>query len=110
MIALAAAGSHSAGPWVTLLAIVVIGSGIAAAFTMIIIRLMRRGEPREKRLSRLAARLDGRSRVAIRMVEFGVPKADLIWVAQSRGYVMSENRFGKYYEFFRMPHQPGRYG
>jgi hypothetical protein len=105
----AAGVSNPAAPWLFLLMVLVLGSGGALAITMIIIRLARRGEPREKQLSRLAGRLDGRHRVTIRTVEFGVPQADLHWVAQSRGYSMIEHQFGRYYEFVRMPYQPGRH-
>jgi membrane protein implicated in regulation of membrane protease activity len=101
----AAAGvSNSVGPWVVLLTILVFGSGFALVVTLMIVRLMRRGQPREQQLNRLAARLDGRSRVTIRTVEFSVTQADLIWVARSRGYSMVEHQFGRYYEFVYAPH------
>jgi len=100
--------SNAVGPWIFLLVVLVLGGAFALVVTVTIVRLMRRGEPREQQLHRLAARLDGRSRVTIRIVEFGVAEADLRWVAQSRGYAMIDHQFGRYYEFVRTPHQPGR--
>ena len=108
MIALSREASNSAGPWIALLTILVCGAAFAGVLTIVIIRLSRRGQPREQQLNRLAAQLDGRSRVSIRTVEFGVAKADLLWVARSRGYSMVEHRFGRYYEFVYTPHLPGR--
>jgi hypothetical protein len=69
-----------------------------------IIRIMRGRRPREQQLADLAARLDGRSRVTIRMVEIGLGKPDLYWLAHSRGYGVVEHQFGHYYEFVRAPH------
>ncbi|MEU5259950.1 hypothetical protein [Amycolatopsis sp. NPDC021455] len=101
--------SNSAGPWFALLVILLTGSGFALVVTLMIVRLNRRGQPREQQLARLAARLDGRNKVTIRAVEFSVPQADLLWVARSRGYSMAYHRFGSYYEFFYTPHRPGGY-
>jgi len=95
--------SNSIVPWVALLAILFCGGGFALVVTLIIVRLTRRGQPREQQLNRLAARLDGRNGVIIRTVEFSVSQADLFQVAQSRGYFMVEHQFGKYYEFVRLP-------
>lgn len=97
--------SNAVGPWIFLLTVWVFGSAFALVVTVTIVRLMRRGEPREQQLNRLAARLDGRSRVTIRRVEFGVAEADLRWMAQSRGYSMIDRRFGRYYEFVFTRHQ-----
>ena len=101
--------SNSLGPWAALLTVLLCGSGFALVVALTIVRLTRRREPREQQLARLAARLDGRNKVTIRTVEFGVPKADLLWVARSRGYSMIEHQFGRYYEFVYTPHQPGRW-
>jgi hypothetical protein len=99
--------SNSVPPWFALLAILLCGSGFALVVTLIIVRLTRRGQPREQQLARLAARLDGRNKVTIRTVEFGVSQADLLWVARSRGYSMAYHRLGGYYEFIYTPHRPG---
>ena len=109
MTALAAGVSNSVAPWLALLTILIFGSGFALVVTLTIIRLNRRGQPREQQLARLATRLDGRNKVTIRMVEFSVSQADLLWVARSRGYSMIEHRFGSasYYEFVYTPHRPG---
>ncbi|RSM43411.1 hypothetical protein DMA12_19370 [Amycolatopsis balhimycina DSM 5908] len=101
--------SNSVGPWVALLTIVLCGSAFALVVTLIIVRLSRRGQPREQQLARLATRLDGRNKVTIRAVEFSVSQADLLWVARSRGYSMIHHQFGRYYEFVYTPHQPGRW-
>lgn len=98
--------SNAVGPWIFLLVVLVSGSAFALVATVTIVRLMRRGEPREQQLNRLAARLDGRSRVTIRRMEFAVAEADLRWVAQSRGYSMIDHQFGRYYEFTRYQVRP----
>ncbi|SFW57687.1 hypothetical protein [Amycolatopsis australiensis] len=98
--------SDSVAPWLVLVVFLAGGSAFAFVISLVLIRLKRHGEPREMQLRRLAARLDGRPRVTIRTVEFSVAQADLFRVAQSRGYSMTENRFGRYYTFFRTPHQP----
>jgi hypothetical protein len=103
MIPLAAGAADS--PLAFALGFVVIGSLVAGGLTMTIIRIVRSVKPREKQMARLAAQLDGRNQVCIRMMEIGLDKADIQWVAHSRGYGMIEHRFGKYYEFVRLPQQ-----
>ncbi|HET6703779.1 hypothetical protein [Amycolatopsis sp.] len=93
-----------------LLFTVVLGGLLAAHVTVLIIRMNRASQPREQQMARLAAQLDGRNKVTIRMVEFGIGKPDLLWVARSRGYALIEHQFGKYYEFVYAPHQAGRAG
>ena len=107
-----AAGTGNLLSLVLLLIFVLVMSGLlAAALTVTVIRINRASQPPEQQLARLAARLDGRSKVTIRKVEFSVGKADLLWVARSRGYSMIERWFGadSYYEFVYTPHRPGGY-
>ncbi|GHG38726.1 MULTISPECIES: hypothetical protein [Amycolatopsis] len=105
MTDLAAGTDNTFAPLMILLLLVVLGGLLAASATMSIIRIARGRQPREQQLYRLAAELDGRDRVRIRMVELGLAEADLRWVAHSRGYGMTEHTFGRYYEFFRAPQQ-----
>ncbi|GAB3141033.1 hypothetical protein [Amycolatopsis sp. NPDC004378] len=106
-----AAHSTSAGSLLLLLLLtVVLGGLLAASLIVTIIRINRGSQPREQQMARLASRLDGRNKVTIRMAEFGISRADLHWVAQSRGYALVEHQFGKYYEFLYAPHQAGRTG
>ncbi|MEU0530124.1 hypothetical protein [Amycolatopsis tolypomycina] len=104
-----AARSDSAGLLLLLICAVVFGGLLVASVTLLIIRMNRASQPREQQMARLAARLDGRGKVTIRMIEFSIGKPDLLFVAQSRGYALIEHQLGKYYEFVRTPHQPGRY-
>ena len=104
----AAARSDNVLSLVLLLIFVLVMAGLlAAAVTVTIIRANRSSQPREQQLARLAIRLDGRKKVTIRRVEFSVGKADLLWVARSRGYSMIEHQLGSYYEFVYTPHRPG---
>ncbi|HEY3559784.1 MAG TPA: hypothetical protein VGL05_20080 [Kribbella sp.] len=105
MTALAADMSDS--PLAGVMAYVVIGGLLVAGLTMVIIRVVRSRKPREQQLARLAAQLDGRSRVYVRMIECGLDHRDLHSVAASRGYRMFVNEAGKYYEFIHA-HQAGR--
>jgi hypothetical protein len=103
MTVLAARADNTVAPLVALLIFIVLGGLMAASLTVTIVRISRASQPREQQMARLAARLDGRNKVTIRMVEFSIGKADLVWVAQSRGYGMIEHQFGRYYEFFYAP-------
>ncbi|MCR6481259.1 hypothetical protein M8542_00350 [Amycolatopsis sp. OK19-0408] len=94
-------------PLIVLL-VLVVGAGLIAAVVVItVVRVSRGQRPREQQMAELAARLDGRSRFSIRMAELGLGRPDIHWVAQSRGYVLVEHQFGKYYEFVRLPQTPG---
>ncbi|MET8850070.1 hypothetical protein [Amycolatopsis sp. NPDC004625] len=97
---------NTLAPLLVLAMLLVLGGLLAARWAVSIMRVARGREPREKQLSRLAARLDGRERVSIRTVEFGVAEADLRWVAQSRGYGLVKHPFAKFYEFVRVPGRP----
>jgi hypothetical protein len=89
----------------SVLGFILIGGLVASGLTLTIIRVVRSTKSREKQMARLAAQLDGRSRVYLRMIENGLEKPDLLWVARSRGYGMIEHRFQKYYEFVYVPPQ-----
>ena len=106
MTALAASHTdYSVPPLLGLCFLVVLGGMYAAGMAIVIVRIMRGREPREQQMARLAAQLDGRSKVTVRMVELRLPQADLFWVAHSRGYGVIEHQFGKYYEFVYAPHR-----
>ncbi|MEV6440981.1 hypothetical protein [Amycolatopsis sp. NPDC051716] len=106
------AAGNSFSPLIVLLMLLVLGGLLVASVTVRIIRIARGRESREQQLARLAAQLDGRDRVRIRMVEFGLSEAELRWVAHGRGYGLIEHTFSRYYEFVRVPHQvpPGSPG
>jgi hypothetical protein len=112
MMDLAARTDNSFSPLIVLMILLVLGGLLAASSTVRIIRIARGRQPREQQLSRLAAQLDGRDRVSIRTVEFGLTEADLRWVAHSRGYSLIKHPFARFYEFVRAPQQmpPGRPG
>lgn len=74
------------------------------------IRMRRGRRPRDEQMRRLAARLDGRGVVAIRMVEIGLDATDLALVAHSRGYLVVPHTVMKYYEFVYAPHRIPVYG
>ncbi|KDN23916.1 hypothetical protein [Amycolatopsis rifamycinica] len=100
--------SESVGPLLLLLlCTVVVGGLVAAHVTLLAIRMNRASQPREQQMARLAAQLDGRGSVKIRMIEFGIGRPDLLMVARSRGYALIEHQFGKYYEFVYAPHRAG---
>ncbi|WP_290055329.1 hypothetical protein [Amycolatopsis solani] len=84
------------------------GLVIVGGLTLTIVRAMRSRRPREKQMAFLAAELDGRAQVYLRMIEIGLAEQDLAWVAGSRGYSVIVHRSFKYYEFVYTPHQPGR--
>ncbi len=79
-------------------------------FTITIIRLRRSLKPRDEQMHRLAAMLDGRSVVAVRMAEIGLAPNDLALVAHSRGYLVVPHTVMKYYEFVYAPHRIPTYG
>ncbi|SFW57673.1 hypothetical protein [Amycolatopsis australiensis] len=81
---------------------------IVAGVTLNIVRVVRSTKPREKQMALLAAQLDGRNQVYLRMIENGLAERDLAWVAGTRGYSVIVHRSFKYYEFIYTPHQPGR--
>ncbi len=94
-----------AAPLLALLIVFLCGGLMALVLTITIVRVTRGRRPREQQIAELAARLDGRERVTIRMVELGLSRPDLYGVANSRGYGLIEHHFGKYYEFVYAPHQ-----
>ncbi|MEU4249783.1 hypothetical protein AB0F15_20475 [Amycolatopsis sp. NPDC026612] len=112
MTDLAARAGNSFSPLIVLPMLFVLGGLFAASMTVRIIRIARGRERRELQLARLAAQLDGRDRVCIRTVEFGLSEADLRWVAHGRGYGVTEHAFSRFYEFVRVPPQapPGSPG
>jgi hypothetical protein len=59
-------------------------------------------------MAKLAAELDGRNKVYLRMMENGLAVEDLLRVARSRGYSLIVHRHSKYYEFVYTPNQPGQ--
>ncbi|MFJ9781766.1 hypothetical protein ACIRSS_19435 [Amycolatopsis sp. NPDC101161] len=87
---------------------VTMGGLVATGLTMTIVRIVRSTKPREKQMARLAAELDGRNQVYLRMIENGLAEQDLAWVAGTRGYSVIVHRSFKCYEFVYTPHQPGR--
>ncbi|MCR6481258.1 hypothetical protein M8542_00345 [Amycolatopsis sp. OK19-0408] len=90
------------------LGIALIGAVALGGLTLTIVRAARSTKPREKQMAALAAQLDGRNQVNVRMIENGLSVEDLVWVARSRGYSLIVHRSFKYYEFVYTPHQPGR--
>ncbi|MGV9361602.1 hypothetical protein [Amycolatopsis sp. NPDC003731] len=108
VMVLAARSGSATGLLLWLMLTVVLVGLMAASLTLMIIRMNRASEPRERQMARLAAQLDGRNKVTIRRIEFSIGRPDLLWVAQSRGYSLIEHQFGSYYEFVYAPHQPGR--
>ena len=105
MTNLAGHTDNTFSPLIVLLILLVLGGLLALRWTVGIRRIARGREPREQQLSRLAAQLDGRERVSIRTVEFGVAETDLRWVAHSRGYALIKHPFARFYEFVRAPQQ-----
>lgn len=83
---------------------------VATGLTFTIIRIRRSGKPRDEQMRRLAAMLDGRGVVAIRMMEIGLDARDLALVAHSRGYLVVPHPVMKYYEFVYAPHRIPAYG
>lgn len=75
-----------------------------------IIRMRRGRRPRDEQMRRLAAMLDGRGSVAVRMAEIGLDANDLALVAHSRGYLVVPHTVMKYYEFVYAPHRIPVYG
>jgi hypothetical protein len=106
MTDLAVHTGNALSPLLVVLMLLVLGGLLVARWKVSTTRIARGREPREQQLSRLAARLDGRERVSIRTVEFGVTEADIRWVAHSRGYDLMKHSFGSYYEFVRVPGRP----
>ncbi len=88
--------------------VVLMGGVAVAGLTLTIVRTVRSTKPREKQMALLAAQLDGRNQVYLRMIENGLAEQDLAWVAGTRGYSVIVHRSFKYYEFVYTPHQPGR--
>ncbi|WP_309235655.1 hypothetical protein [Amycolatopsis sp. SID8362] len=88
--------------------LVLMGLVAVGGLTLTIVRTARSMRPREKQMALLAAELDGRAQVYLRMIENGLTEQDLAWVAGSRGYSVIVHRAFKYYEFVYTPHQPGR--
>jgi hypothetical protein len=86
-------------------AFAVVGGLLASGITVSVVRFVRSRRPRQEQMARLAAQLNGRWQVCVRMEETGLDRADLLRVAYSRGYGMIEHRFGKYYEFVYAPHR-----
>ncbi|WP_370969382.1 hypothetical protein [Amycolatopsis sp. cg9] len=90
------------------LGIVLMGTVVAGGLTLTIVRVARSAKPREKQMALLAAELDGRNQVYLRMIENGLELEDLLLVARSRGYSLIVHRSFKYYEFVYTPYHPGR--
>lgn len=88
--------------------VVLMGGVALAGLTLTIVRAARSTKPREKQMADLAAQLDGRNQVYVRMIENGLAEQDLACVAGSRGYSVIVHRSLKYYEFVYTPNQPGR--
>jgi hypothetical protein len=84
------------------------GVVILGGLTLTVVRTVRSMKPREKQMAKLAAELDGRNQVYIRMIENGLTVDDLALVARSRGYSLIVHRHLRCYEFVYTPHQPGR--
>jgi hypothetical protein len=78
--------------------------------TLAVIRMRRGLRPRDEQMRRLAAMLDGRGVVAVRMAEIGLDASDLALVAHSRGYLVVPHTVMKYYEFVYAPHRIPAYG
>ncbi len=106
MTAWTPAADASSFPLAYVLGFTVLGGLAAGALAMTIIRIARSRKPRDEQMMLLAAQLDGRYQVCVRMMEIGLTREDLRRVAHSRGYALIEHRFAKYYEFVRYPGRP----
>jgi hypothetical protein len=112
MTVLATGSSSTMTPILALLGLLLLGALLAASTAVTVMRIRRGQRPREQQMAFLAGKLDGRNRFTIRKVELRLDGADLLWVANSRGYGLIDHQFGKYYEFVFAPNQvqPGRPG
>ncbi|MDT7801328.1 MAG: hypothetical protein QOI78_4761 [Actinomycetota bacterium] len=111
MTAWTLAADAPASPAAYVLGFIVIGGLVAGGLAMTIIRIVRSRKPRDKQMALLAAQLDGRDQVCVRVIEIGLTREDLLRVAHSRGYALIEHRVTKYYEFVRASHRvpPGQW-
>ncbi|WP_086849221.1 hypothetical protein [Amycolatopsis kentuckyensis] len=85
---------------------VLCGGLITAGLTVSIIRFSRSRRPREAQLNRVASMLNGCRVAYLSKIETSLSPQELAALAWSRGYLMADHRFTKYYEFVYAPN-PG---
>ena len=78
---------------------------IAAGITMTVIKFSRSRRPREAQLQRVASKLNGCRVAYLSKIETSLSPQELAALAWSRGYVMADNQYAKYYEFVYTPGQ-----